>query len=71
MRSLPSSMNSCGFRRIPSGKSEFRGIPRNFDGKQLAGATAILLSNSMEIPRLLKAAARLERISYLGGELYM
>ena len=38
------------FLRIPSGKSEFRGIPWNFNGKQLAGASAILVSNSMEIP---------------------
>jgi len=49
-RSLPSSMSSCGFRRIPSGKSEFHGIPWNFYGKQWAGASAILVSNSMEIP---------------------
>jgi len=38
------------FLQIPSGKSEFRGIPWNFYGKQLAGASAILVSNSMEIP---------------------
>jgi hypothetical protein len=38
------------FLRIPSGKSEFRGIPRNFNGKHLAGASAILVSHSMEIP---------------------
>jgi len=43
-------MSSCGFRRILSGKSEFHGIPWNFYGKQLAGASAILVSNSMEIP---------------------
>jgi len=38
------------FLQIPSRKSEFRGIPWNFNGKQLAGASAILVSNSMEIP---------------------
>ena len=50
LRSLLSSMSSCGFRRIPSGKSEFRGIPWNFYGKHLAGASAIWVSISMEIP---------------------
>ena len=49
-RSLLSSMSSCGFRRIPSGKSEFHGIPWNFYGKHLAGASAIWVSISMEIP---------------------
>ena len=38
------------FLRIPSGKSEFCGIPRNFNGKQLAGASAISHFHSMEIP---------------------
>jgi len=38
------------FLRIPSGKLEFCGIPGNFNGKQLAGASAILVSNSMETP---------------------
>ena len=50
MRSLLSSMSSCGFRRIPSGKLEFRRIPWNFYGKHLAGASAIWVSFSMEIP---------------------
>ena len=50
LRSLLSSMSSCGFRQIPSGKSEFRGIPWNFYGKHLAGASAIWVSFSMEIP---------------------
>jgi len=49
-RSLPSSMSSCRICWIPSGKSEFCRIPWNFNGKQLAGASAILVSNSMEIP---------------------
>jgi len=49
VRSLPSSMSSCGIRRILSRKSEFCRIPWNFNGKQLAGASAILVSNSMEI----------------------
>ena len=49
-RSLLSSMSSCGFRRIPSGKLEFREIPWNFYGKHLAGASAIWVSISMEIP---------------------
>jgi len=48
-RCLPSSMSSCGIRQILSRKSEFCGIPWNFNGKQLAGASAILVSNSMEI----------------------
>jgi len=38
------------FLQILSRKSEFCGIPWNFYGKQLAGASAILVSNSMEIP---------------------
>jgi len=42
-------MSSCGICRILSGKSEFHGIPWNFNGKQLAGASAIFVSNSMEI----------------------
>ena len=50
VRSLLSSMSSCGFRRIPSGKLEFCGIPWNFYGKHLAGASAIWVSISMEIP---------------------
>ena len=49
-RSLLSSMSSCGFCQIPTGKSEFRGIPWNFYGKHLAGASAIWVSISMEIP---------------------
>ena len=49
-RSLLSSTSSCGFRRIPSGKLEFHGIPWNFCGKHLAGASAIWVSISMEIP---------------------
>jgi len=49
VRSLPFSMSSCGFCQILSGKSEFHGIPWNFNGKQLAGASAILVSNYMEI----------------------
>ena len=43
-------MSSCGFRRIPSGKSEFGRIPWNFYGKHLAGASAIWGSIPMEIP---------------------
>jgi len=43
-------MSSCRFRRIPSRKLEFCRIPWNFYGKQLAGASAILVSNFMEIP---------------------
>ena len=50
MRSLLSSMSSCGFRQIPTGKLEFRGIPWNFYEKHLAGASAIWVSISMEIP---------------------
>ena len=38
------------FLRIPSGKSEFCGIPWNFYGKHLAGASAIWGSISMDIP---------------------
>ena len=49
-RSLLSSMSSCRFRQIPTGKSEFRGIPWNFYGKHLAGASAIWVSISIEIP---------------------
>ena len=49
-RSLLSSMSSCGFHRIPNGKSEFHGIPWNFYGKHLAGSSAIWVSISMEIP---------------------
>ena len=43
-------MSSCKFHWIPSGKSEFCGIPWNFYGKHLAGASAIWASISMEIP---------------------
>ena len=50
LRSLLSSMSSCGFCQIPTGKSEFRGIPWTFYGKHLAGASAIWVSISMEIP---------------------
>ena len=50
MKSLPSPMSSRRIHRNPSGKSEFHGIPRNFNGKQLAGAPAISHSHSMEIP---------------------
>ena len=53
-RSLLSSMSSCGFHRIPTGKSEFRRIPWNFYGKHLAGASAIWVSISMEIPTFSK-----------------
>ena len=49
-RSLLSSMSSWGFCQIPSGKSEFCGIPWNFYGKHLAGASAIWVSFSMKIP---------------------
>ena len=50
VRSLPSSMSSCRFHQIWSGKLEFCRIPGNFNGKHLAGASAILVSHSMEIP---------------------
>ena len=49
-RSLPSPMSSSGIQRIPSGMSEFHGIPWNSDGIQMAEASAILVSNSIEIP---------------------
>ena len=49
-RSLHSPMSSCGFYWIPSGKLEFCRIPWNFNGKHFAGAPAILVYNSMEIP---------------------
>jgi len=49
-RSLPSPMSSGRIQRIPSGMSEFHGIPWNSDGIQIAEASAILVSNSIEIP---------------------
>ena len=43
-------MSSCGFCQIPREKSEFCRIPWIFYGKHLAGASAIWVSFSMEIP---------------------
>lgn len=43
-------VGSAGFDWKVSGKLEFHRIPWNFNGKQLAGASTILVFNSMEIP---------------------